>query len=259
MALEHRDPNVLYDLYWKEKLSTHQTASRLNVSHVCILRWMNKHGIPRRSHQNYLIPSAKQPSWELGYILGVLCGDGSPFKSGRHHITKLATVDSQWAKFFWQLLYTWAGFKPQKIRSDLYKSPFGVSLMYVVVLESKDAFLFLTSLGNFKTESWAVPEIVWNNGEDIQYGFISGFFDSEGGPSAHRKKWCLIRVSSSNKDGLGNLHNLLQKNDFNPTNLTGKHSFSLCRREELIRFHDEIGFKIERKQKKLEALLYGHD
>lgn len=251
--LGYRNRDVLHNLYWKEDLSTHQMASRLNVSHVCILKWMKKHSIPRRRNRNYLIASAKQPSWELGYILGVLCGDGSPFKSGHHYRAKLATVDLQWAQFFWQLLYAWAGFKPQKLRSDLYRSPFGVSLMYVVILQSKDAYLYFTSLGKFKTENWAVPNIVWDNGRKIQQGFISGFYDSEGSPITNRE-YGQISVVSSNKDGLLDIRDLLRKNNFHPTNLTKKYCFCLCRRDELIRYRDEIGFKIERKREKLSRL-----
>lgn len=252
--LPYRDPIILDALYWKKGLSSWEIGSLLGVDHACILKWMKRHNIPRRSQQNYLLPSAKEPSWALGYILGVLCGDGSPFKSGAHYRTKLATVDAQWAAFFWYLLYKWAGFRPHKIRKDAYSSPFGVSLMYVVVLESKEAYLYLTSLGTFKTEDWFVPEIVWSNGDDIQNGFISGFYDSEASPIANRE-YAQISVGSSNRRGLHDLRNLLHNKNFHPTNITKEYTFCLCRRNELLRYRDEIGFQMKRKRKKLEELL----
>lgn len=47
-----RDKDALKELYWGERLSTHEIAERLDCSQSTIWRWLNRHGIPIRHSEH---------------------------------------------------------------------------------------------------------------------------------------------------------------------------------------------------------------
>lgn len=197
--------------------------------------------------------SAKNPSWELGYVLGVLCGDAYISNS----YIELKTTKLEWAETFTKILREWSGYEPKRYEFD--GNNFGKILhCYRVVLHGKDIMTFLTKTGSFGTKVWQVPEMVLEN-ESVQKGFLSGFFDSEG--------WIGkvdVRACSSNFLGLTQIQTILKQ--FNiPSQIYsyvcgckhrlyhylitegGRHTAQL--------FETQIGFQIPSKSEKLRVIV----
>lgn len=130
---------------------------------------------------NRLLKEAKQTTPNLGYIVGVLLGDGY-FDRGKYGVL-LETIDEKFALRFAKSLKEWSGFHVswrEFIRRYRNRSPKARckkkydSQMFKTAIWSKEAYYFLKKI---LTDwfSW-----VKNADRETKLAVIKGFYDSDG-------------------------------------------------------------------------------
>jgi hypothetical protein len=213
-----------------------------------------------------VLESACKESWELGYILGVICGDG--FIRQQHYVC-LTTTNKEFALAFNNVLQRWSGVKPYLYEYDraIKGKPYHY---YYAGIASKTAVAILRNIGQFGTYTWNIPDIVSHN-RDMTKGFLSGWFDSEGNISncyLHRK----IRGFSVNKAGLLQVKQLLamfkiesyvglfmkQNSKVWTDNPRPYYYIAFEGREKLIKFKDTVTFQRQTMTEKLAKLLQSY-
>lgn len=132
--LERPKRDELYKLYWIENKSLSRISQLYGVAHWTIGRWMNKYGIVRRDRGTATrlwrsLPEVKahmsmkrrrkftaRLGSALAYVLGVLRGDGSVYKSSKHRRCQidLSVKDKSFTEKFAEALRG-IGLKPSRI------------------------------------------------------------------------------------------------------------------------------------------------
>ncbi len=177
-------------LHGEEGLSAREIARRLGVGcHKTVVGWIGDKSSPFSTwsasdfHQGFtpkVGSEALTPS--KGYLLGVLCGDGSIWQHscGSWYIG-LSVSDLDFARAFAAALEEVYGVAP-KVASRKHKASNG-ALVHTVQKGSSVVCLDLLALmdGKCRTEDWLVPECVKEANDDVKVAFVRGFFDSEGG------------------------------------------------------------------------------
>ncbi len=207
--------------------------------------WLNKGNEPFEEKIIKPIPhSAKELTKEKAYILGTLCGDGwvsTGYRLG------LEACDKEFVDYFQECLekvYNRIGNRTERIRIK--------EIHYILVLVSKKVVKDLQRYSkSFKGKEWIVPEQIKKAPKAIKAAFISAFADSEGS-MRYRKGSGELTIHSGNKRSLQDVRKMLFcdfkiKSTFlfdRPTVYT----IHIYDYNSLKKFHDEIGFKIHRKQ-----------
>jgi intein/homing endonuclease len=113
----------------------------------------------------------------------------------------------------------------------------------------------------WNARKWRISAEISGSPARVRRGFARGYFDADGYPyfSKSRKK-VLVQINSVNKRGLTDMRELLQSLGYNP-GLYRRYKnrdvweVTIQRKSEVIRFLNEIGFSIRRKQQKLRSML----
>jgi intein-encoded DNA endonuclease-like protein len=220
-----------------------------------------------------LLASAKIPSWELGYILGILCGDGSLGKT--NYTIMLSTTNKDFALAFKNIIIRWSKLKPfwreyDRIMTRLQFK--GKTFHYYDTgIQAKEVYTYLLSLGHFDTYEWSVPQIIIQN-KTILCGFLSGWFDSEGNVMKYHEKLKnksrKIRGFSVNLKGLTQIKEILQQigiescvglfmknNNSLTSNPKPYYYIGFGGKIKLQLFLEQVGFQIPLKQESLKNLL----
>jgi len=237
-------------------------AIRCKRRRLCFIRKSGK----AKYVDGFIYPSLTS---EKAYIMGVLCGDGSLFKTyskrDRCYIygISLNAKDKDFVEYFQSKVKTVYG--PE---SQIYKS----SNQWQFILQSKQAYFDLIRYGTFKTEDWRVPsEILQNKDDAIKISFIQGFFDSDGFLSDE-----IVGFANTNLEGLKQVQQMLYglgiisnlrlsvqrgtKSIIRGLEVVSKKDCFLLATESkfgILRFIDTIGIRIKRKvlyPKKIETL-----
>src|SRR3989344_4522776 len=141
------------------------------------MRAMNKLTQPKASRIaaeliiKRLPESSKILTEDLGYILGVVYGDGHV--SVKQRRVMLGVTDKEFAEKFKETIERWSGFKARFLtkiqKPDIYiKSR---KLIYLTYIDSKEAAIFLKNFDR---------NILLDSTTKIKSAFLRGFFDSEG-------------------------------------------------------------------------------
>lgn len=213
--------------------------------------------IKQRVKVNILPEKAKEESFELGYILGVLAGD----EHLRHDYIGLSTTDLEFADVFRRFLEKWSKLEPKVRHYDrLIKGK--IRHVFDVYLFSADTARFICDLGlpfGNKLRTWRVPSMVLNGREETKRGFLTGFFDSEGSVRLPYD----INCNSTNHQGLVQVGSLLSSFgiiykilSYTPKNRKWSEVHVLTiKRRNAKKFADRIGFQLSRKRIQLQKLL----
>jgi intein/homing endonuclease len=213
--------------------------------------------VRERVKVNILPEKAKNQSYELGYILGVLVGDGHL----RRDCIILKTTDCEFANVFYYFLKRWSGLQP-KVREYDRSIKGKIRHVFDVSLFSADAARFVQMLGipyGNKLRTWRIPNIVLSSNDEIKKGFLAGFFDSE----ATVRLTYDINCYSINKAGLAQISLLLnsfgiphQVSSYTPKNRKWStfHVLTIKWRH-ASSFADKINFQLPRKRKQLKRLI----
>lgn len=194
-----------------------------------------------------------KPSYELGYVIGTVWGDGNLYYDKTcgtrgAYLIRLKVKDLDFANEFNRCIYT-----------TLHKNkPYAVISskdgLYMVKCSCKSLFMFL------ERPLEEQKSIIEGSRETI-IGSIRGFFDAEGG--AYFIGTPTVRCYNSNRELLEYIKQLLL-NYFNIISTTRlvyekgrynkKHDayeLEIRRYSEIVKFYDNIGFAIGRKQQML--------
>jgi len=260
--------NEITNLY-QNKIDTIEIARKFNVGKSTILRAMRICKIPRRSPPIRYTPNL-EPTFELGYTIGVMYGDGccTERKNGYNDFTiRLETIDLDFAKFFaFQFCKVIGRHKPLGVRiAQLTRT--GKPYYRTECRSAKFAY-FWRQLPFDKLALMV-------NISPFRIGFLRGFYDSEGcicmhkqyvGPRQVSKKHPLqltICVYNTNVEILTLIKNSLLKEgitsyrirEMNMKNRWNvKPLYTLWIHQNLhniVTFITKIGTRIKRKQKNI--------
>jgi len=204
------------------------------------------------------------PSEELSFILGVLIGDGSIFFDKTHNqgVICLVSIDLEFVEEFNRCI----SFILRKKRYKIYqfKSNYGTTLYRVTAYSRNFYELYITKdIKPFKIVANKFPS-----------PFIRGFLDSDGSVSfrfhfdkrnGKRYPLCTVQMYNSHLEYLNLIQSLLIEH-FGIDIKINKHTRSgfreelnlsqyngyrceIAKQSDIIRFYDEIGFTIKRKQR----------
>jgi intein-encoded DNA endonuclease-like protein len=193
--------------------------------------------------------SSKTPSKELGYILGVIYGDGYLDK----YTIKLKVKDLDFAEIFAETISKWSGHS-----CSIRKDKLG---LYIVRFYSVRACKFLSSIKLTDIKNWGIGNKI---------SFLRGLFDSEGCVPDTTKRAKSIIFYNSNKRIINITSFLLNELDITHSITSRKPSegkigrwkfirkrnycISITNYENKKKFYNLIGFSIKRKQDRLKYL-----
>jgi intein-encoded DNA endonuclease-like protein len=236
------------------------SEKRINVcnskENIKRMREMNKITQPKATkisaklRTKHLPDSAKKYSRELGYIIGVILGDGHVSIKQRRVI--LSVTDKDFVLEFKKNIEKWSNFKTRfysrSIKTD--EKIKNRKLQWVCYIDSKKASEFLHNL-DFR-------ELAHSN-EEIKCVFLKGFFDSEGsvfkssfGIAGYSTDYLLISFVSELLTSLG-IYSTLNKRKPTNKDISNKFCYTLAiyRKDSILNFYKFVGFSIERKQNRL--------
>jgi len=273
--LTDKDILSLPNLY-NSGLSSWAIATKFDTYHSNILHHLKKLQIDRRDKSSatkggvkagriiikkHKIPESLDVNKDLAYILGVIAGDGYIDYSDERktYYIGLSAVDKEFVDNFRNILFDFFKINPtnefRKSRNKNWKD------QYLTRLCSKEACDFIKSIGDFKKDTWHVPDSIKNSNNEIKCAFIKGFFDSEGEID---KKIGRVGATSMNLSGLKEIGNLLfslgirytiiKKKDIRP-NTSQKYVLRIHDKKSIRLFYELVGFIIQRKQEILEAFV----
>ena len=199
----------------------------------------------------------KKESFELGYIIGVLKGDGhitNKKKGNGGHSIVLSVIDKDFADYFANIIYKWSNYHPKRYTIN---DKFHTKIFYRVYLFDKIINLFFK---NYDTNT------ITNSTKDMKIGFLKGLFDSEGSANnsqLNNPKLAKRRISfcNCNKNIIDIIKILLNDfgikcslyrkvgSGFNPNCIS--YTMEIRGKNNLEWFYNNIGFTIKRKQDKL--------
>ncbi len=205
---------------------------------------------------------------ELGYIVGVLFGDGSTIDKGNHGSAQLKTVNKSFASTFFKALKDY-GFDPKyQIRTynKIFKKENRVynNVVYHEVSYSSIYFVknILSLFGPTDTKNWKINvEYILSLSAEFYKPMVRGLFDSEGCFWISKDKKGCLEFSSTNRTGAESLHLLLSHLGFdfrlNSVKRGGFYEYKIRTKKlsNIKKFHDEIGFSVDYKQEKLKDFL----
>lgn len=202
--------------------------------------------------------------YELGYIAGALCGDGSLVwnKNAGNYGISLEVKDKDIANYFSECL---KAVIEKSVKTMIRKRTYNSApyLTFVVYFYGKKETKKLKDIYNvnFGTFEWLPPNEAYNN-KAFRQGFLRAFFDCEGTvrirfrkrTSTRFEKIRNIRTQSANKNGLFEIKKLLILENI-PSIIysSGKyHTLDIEGKQRLESFLKNIGFASKVKQEKLE-------
>ncbi|MEM2496739.1 MAG: LAGLIDADG family homing endonuclease [Nitrososphaerota archaeon] len=232
----------------------------ISLSLSTISRWCRN---TRSPYNGRRIPSIEflEPSPELAYVIGVVAGDGWAFKkrNGRH-IVGARVKDEDFIEEFSRCLGKVLNRDPPKPRQEK-------DGRLVVSVESKTLYEILQKPIDIAKITSFVEHC-----KECMRGFLRGFFDSEGCVRKDGSIYCFnadIQLLQYVKRILGLLgirttgpkiytkkETLLFNERMGKTYLRKKDVYRIyIRMRDLLKFHQLVGFTIQRKQKRLEEYL----
>jgi len=208
----------------------------------------------------------------LGYILGVLFGDGSAVDLGKRGCIELRTTNKSFALAFYNSLFSYTNEEPKyhirkynkhfKKENRTYKNIIYHEVFFNSVYFARNV---INLFGETDTKEWTINIKKFNSfGEEFIFSFIKGIFDSDG--CFHFKKKLnhykgSLEFSSTNKQGIETFQ-LLLKNlnlsfNLNRTLKDGFYEYRLrtSKISTIIDFYRIIGFSVDYKQRKLQEYI----
>jgi hypothetical protein len=165
-----------------------------------------------KADQQWIDRLRAQPDHNLGYIVGVLYGDG--FIVRNDHTVGLKTTNKSFADSFTAAITAWFGVEPKRYQR-LENKKIGTytyhDVLYYEVLFCRATIgrAILHVFGDTRTFAWQINiEQTLAFGEAFACGLVQGLVDSEGSVETDRR---IISVASSHRPGLESLQQLLEK------------------------------------------------
>jgi intein-encoded DNA endonuclease-like protein len=247
---------------YKRALQLHETcdyssfhiAKILGLHYSAVRRWIKDGSRPDSCFSNIYVPEEKQDSFEFGYILGCILGDGCLDKE----YFRLTSIDHEFAQKVAHCILALTGVyvelgkdKRKKYRQGFaYLVRFGSYRFVNQVVE----LLGEKVLGQSKTFEWRIPSQIDNFPESFKVGLVKGFFDSEAHVNLRDSQ---IHIELVNYKGLEDIRRLLASLCIESIieMKTNNPVLIIRGKQNLIRFANEINFSIPRKSEDLKLLM----
>jgi len=247
---------ILNDLYWNQRLTTREIAQMYNVNFSTILNWMKKFRIPRRKGgSTILIPL--NPTKELGYLCGVMLGDGYLAYGNHNYWLRLDTPDkeliNEFIKAINQISPKLRPHIQQRQKTRTFPNGYLCDKPYFRL--SFNSKILYEALRPYKQKGylWQIPQFLTTNESLI--GFLQGIWDSEGTINIQSNSGNEISMSSKYKSNLEQVKKLLAK--FNVqgriyhVKTQGRYDLRIKGYWNLLSFQKQINFRIPQKRRKL--------
>lgn len=196
------------------------------------------------------------PTYQLGWACGAIMGDGSVWKNKSSKGIAFGSIEDEMIQRFYRYIQTiLIGYKPNLYNGRITTKGNQEYRFHIACVN------FYEKLKPFKPEPcrWAIPSFLTT--EKSIKGFIAGVFDSDGCISKDHKYNGKIRLWSKYKEGLLQIKNILEVNSMEPRIYRRRqgryecYELTLIRNRDLILFREKFGFKLFRKQEKLEQII----
>jgi DNA-binding transcriptional regulator WhiA len=222
------------------------------MTKIALVKNLNPKNILKRAIENNI---KIEPTKDWGYFIGIVLGDGWVNKKG-YSIEVGSTVPEIVDAFrdvckLLNLPFKYVA-RNCKVRP---KNKRGITIRCTVVSKKINGFL-----RNYKKPDfhWEIPQMVIEN-EDMLTGFMQGIFDAEGGVYLYKKGMCTIELSSKHESNLKQVQKYLYKEYYISSSIIDSQTRTaakLCINEYTNRneFKEQIGFRLKRKQDKLDCM-----
>lgn len=239
---------VRIELY-KKGLSDVGIAKQLEISRESIRNWRHSRGLSR-NHPLGRTPKPFDfsPTRDLGYLCGLMMGDGWLYKGAVFLSTTSREFEEIVADSMKRVgLYPTRSERIRNIRvgSRLYAN----KTFYRVQAASKNLF---EALHPCKQKGiWEIPPFLTT--DESLLGFLQGIYDSDGYVNSSGYTHVIVLTSGHEKNLL-KVSSLLCKFRINPTNIyKHRNSFDLRigRKRDVFMFSQLVGFKLSWKKEKL--------
>ena len=204
----------------------------------------------------------------LGYIIGVLFGDGSITNRKTYGSIQLKTTNKSFAIAFFRALVNYGlnAKYHERVYDKVFKK-YGKIYYDVTYYEVfYNSIYFVKNInklfGLTTTKEWKIDvNHVLSLGNEFYKALVRGLFDSEGSFSVGKNNKKCLEFSSTNKEGAESLYLLLSKISFdfrlNKTKRDGFYEYKIrtSKKSNIFKFYEEIGFSIDYKQERLEGFV----
>ncbi len=198
---------------------------------------------------------------ELAYLAGALRDGTVIIRSGYDYEVKLAQKNYEWLELINGIFKRNFG-KGGLIYRERRRSASGVIRMYYIlrIFDKKvvDELMKLFDIVTPQTR-WGTPTVIKYAGIDLVSHYVRGFFDAEGGlprDPIHAKQH-YVSFDQANLEALAFVRDKLMQMGYRPTRITRTGNiwqFRLTRREDIMRFKNEIGSWHPEKKRRLDLL-----
>ena len=186
-------------------------------------------------------------------IIAHLIGDGSVYKSNNDYNIKYEVKDPESLNSFEQDMMEVYGLKLTK---GWHPSGFTGKLIPFVRLRSKLVYEDLLNFASYKSQNWEIKNELTKSSKEIKKEFLKAFFDDEGSVIVRNKR-VEVRIYSINLKGLMQIRDILLEFELESRIVPGygerRNVFAIILKNPL-KFKNEIGSGLQRKQVKLESL-----
>lgn len=243
--------------HYKEGLNDTEIGKRVGRSHETIYYWRKVRDLKPNCPQSQIKNISLRPTRELGYLCGLILGDGSIYKreKTRNYLIFLGTTKEEFAGIIIDAMRR-VGLNPGLYKiMQTRRFPNGeirTGLMYHIFANSK---VIYEALSPYKKprDLWEVPKFLTTDESIV--GFLQGIYDAEGGavnqidPHSYS-----VALYSKHKFSLEQIDYLLRRFCITPTNIYrcgGGWRLVIARKPDRKNFADLIGFRLAHKRKKL--------
>ncbi len=193
----------------KKGLSDREVAERIGIETSALQKWRNENRIePNFSRGGQAIKLDFIETWELGYFVGVICGDGSLNRSGTGYITRVVSTNREFISILFSLSNNlFPELSPNVCSFDVTNTlPDGTKIQarcHALSISSKCLYEYLKRYKK-KNYIWISPDS--KSSEAFKFGFLGGIIDTDGSIS----RSC-ISIVSKHQENLLRLKSLIRE------------------------------------------------
>lgn len=263
---EPRDSSALYNRaigLYQQGLRPPDIARELRIRIGIIYKWIHREYAPRSGFCGHTRLVNLEPTEDLGYLTGLVFGDGSisHSKKTRNREVRLSTTDPELLECFIDVVRK-LGLNPHTWKRQREREKWGRFYRQTELCASADSKILYEFLGKYKLPDyrWQYPQECGTNG--FAKGFLQGIFDAEGcvalGNRQAHKYFKLVSLCQKPLENIRQVKELLSGFGINCIayeRKKGGYDLSIGRWRDLKLFHRLIGFRLPRKQQKLEKMI----
>jgi len=200
---------------------------------------------------------------DVGYVVGVLFGDGFLLKNGR--TLGLKCTNASLAQAFAEALLNAFCEQPRSLeRIEREKQVGGRTYhnihYFEVMLHRRHIVRALRMwLGSTATWDWSINvDDALGRGDEYCNGLIQGLYDSDGSVSTHGRAGVHIRLGTASEHGARSLHELMTRRGYSVglnVRTTGNEYRVDVHAGSCVRFATEISSRVDYKKERMDAFL----